>query len=142
MGMRAILKVMRNTVSMLSLTTAVLLLGACAEEPARWEPEVEQCATIVGRTTEMFGSIVITKVHLWDVDTVRNVQLRFDYPPDMGDVGTGLIVCTYDYDPRGAADRIVKAQAVYYKGRYLDESELYYVNTSPFRPRPEFKISP
>lgn len=126
----------------MSLAAVFGLVSACADEPSRWDAEVEQCATITGRTTRMFGSIIITKVRVWDGDGVRNVQLRFDYPSEMGDVGIGLIACTYAYDPAAPADRIVEARAVFYKGRYLDKSELYYVNTSPFRPRPEFKVKP
>lgn len=131
---------MRYLLTIAPLVAVFGLLSACADESLPWEAEVEQCATITGRTTQMFGNIVITKVHMWDGDGVRNVQLRFDYPPEMGDVGKGLIACSYDYDPAAPADRVVKAKAVHYKGRYLDESELYYVNTSPFRPRPDFKV--
>ena len=133
---------MRYILTLATLATALAVLSACADEPAPWEAEVEHCGTVTGRTTEMFGKIVVTKVHMWDGDGVRHVQLRFDYPPEMGDVGKGLIVCSYDYDPASPADRVVTATAVHYKGRYLAESELYYVNTSPFRPRPEFKVKP
>lgn len=120
------------------------MIAACAEEPRQWPREIEHCATTAGRATESYGDITIIGVRHWVLEDVRSVQLRFSYPPENPDFKVGVILCAYDFglDVRADPDRIVKAKSVYFKGRYLSEGELEFLNTSLFRPRPEFKIEP
>ncbi len=122
---------------------AGLGLAACGGEDARFEPEVHHCAAVAGLASEDFGEITVTRVNSWMLEDVRSVQLNFDYAPG-GALKSGYIVCAYDFNLSLRADpeRVPKAKSVYYKGRYFSAGELSYVNTSPFRPAPEFKISP
>ena len=101
--------------------------------------------TRIWRATQIYGSITIIGVRTWDLENIRRVQLKFEYPPpEHRAFRTGYIVCAYDFDfaARADLDRVPMAKAVYYKGRYLSENELDYLNRSLFRPHPEFKITP
>ena len=122
----------------------VLALASCDASPPAIEPEVEHCAITAGRATQTYGEITIVRMRYWTLEDVRGVQLRFEYPPDYEEFRFGNILCTYAFplDIRSDPKRIVKAQSVYFKGRYLSESELHFLNTSPFRPQPKFKLSP
>jgi len=130
----------------LALTLMVLLLAlaSCGSEPAQMEPEVEHCAITAGRATQTYGDITIVRMHHWTLENVRGVQLRFEYPPEYEEFRFGNIQCTYEFSlaTRSNPDRIVYAQSVYFKGRYLSENELRFLNTSPFRPQPKFKLTP
>jgi len=127
-----------------SMVLAVLVLASCGQEPPLIEPEVEHCAITAGRATQTYGDITIVRMHHWTLENVRGVQLRFEYPPDYTEFRFGNIMCTYAFtlDIRVDPNRIVKAQSVYFKGRYLSENELHFLNTSPFRPQPKFKLTP
>lgn len=122
----------------------MFVLASCGQEPPTIEPEVEHCAITAGRATQTYGDITIVRMHHWTLENVRGVQLRFEYPPDYTEFRFGNIMCTYAFtlDIRADPNRIVKAESVYFKGRYLSENELNFLNTSPFRPKPVFKISP
>ena len=129
---------------LVTLTALVGLgLAACEGDKARFEPEVLHCATVAGLATNSYGDIIVTRAHHWVLDNVRSVQLNFDYPPD-AEFKRGNIVCMYDFDLSIRADpeRVVKAKNVYFKGRYFSVGELKFVNTSMFRPTPEFKVIP
>lgn len=130
--------------SSIGMVLAMFVLTSCAQDPPKIEPEVEHCAITAGRATQTYGDITIVRMHHWTLENVRGVQLRFEYPPDYSEFRFGNIMCTYPFtlDIRADPNRIVKAQSVYFKGRYLSESELNFLNTSPFRPKPKFKISP
>lgn len=121
-----------------------MVLAACSKEPQQREPEVEHCATLAGIATESYGQITIVRVRYNDLENVRSVQLRFEYPPEYTEFKVGNIACGYAFDLRTRADknRIINAQSVYFRGRALSASELNYLNTSPFRPRPKFKVIP
>jgi len=122
---------------------AVFVLTSCGQEPPSIEPEVEHCAITAGRATQTYGDITVVRMHHWTLENVRGVQLRFEYPPDYQDFRFGNITCTYTFtlDIRADHRRVVNAQSVYFKGRYLSENELRFLNTSPFRPQPKFKIT-
>lgn len=124
------------------LCLCVGLVG-CTDEAPRPEPEVAHCATIVGRATQVYGEITIIGVQTADVGDVRTVQLRFAYPPENTEFSVGNITCSYAFslDTRANPKRIVTAASVYFKGRALSENELYYLNTSPFRALPKFKLN-
>lgn len=122
---------------------AVFVLTSCDQEPPFNEPEVEHCAITAGRATQTYGDVTIVRIHHWTLENVRGVQLRFEYPPDYRNFRFGNIMCTYAFtlDVRSDPNRVVYAQSVYFKGRYLSENELRFLNTSPFRPQPKFKIT-
>ncbi|OEJ67998.1 hypothetical protein BEN30_06915 [Magnetovibrio blakemorei] len=120
------------------------MLVGCTDEAPRLEPEVAHCAIIVGRATQVYGEITIIGVQTADVGDVRTVHLRFAYPSDSTEFSVGNITCSYAFslDSRVNPKRVVKAASVYFKGRALSENELHYLNTSPFRALPKFKINP
>ena len=120
--------------------TAIALAGCGGKSVP--DPEVEHCAIIAGRATQVYGAITIVRVHDWVLGDVKGVQMRFAYPPEYSDFRFGNITCTYDYavETRRNPERVIRVQSVYFRGRYLSESELKFLNTSPFRPQPEFKL--
>ncbi|MFC1672812.1 hypothetical protein ACFL12_01555 [Pseudomonadota bacterium] len=124
----------------ISSALALFVLAACGEEPSRWSPEIEHCAVIAGRATEELNTITVVKVKVQDLVDTRTVQLRFEYPAGGEGAPVGNIICVYDVKMRTEGARAVKAQAVHFKGRYLSENELNFLNSSPFRALPEFKI--
>lgn len=126
----------------LSSALALSALVACGEEPRRWSPEVEHCAVIAGRATEELNTITVVKVKVQDLVETRTVQLRFEYPSSDENTPVGNIICVYGAKAGAGSARAVKAQAVHFKGRYLSENELNFLNSSPFRALPEFKIKP
>ena len=127
-----------------AVVLAAVVLSSCEQQPPSIEPEVEHCAITAGRATQTYGDITIVREHHWTLENVRGVQLRFEYPPDYEEFRFGNIQCTYEFSLATRADphRVVYAQSVYFKGRYLSENELRFLNTSPFRPQPIFKVIP
>lgn len=134
---------MVNKTSLWLAMCAFSLMG-CGKEPSNMEPEVLHCASVAGLATDTYGDITVVRVRHWVLENTRSVQLNFEYPPDVEEFKTGHIVCTYDFplSVRSDPDRTLNAKTVYFKGRHFSESELNYVNTSMFRPRPNFKVIP
>lgn len=131
---------MAYKLSVLAVLSAVLLI-ACEGDTQSIEPEVDHCATVAGRATQIYGKITVIDTRHWEMENIRRVQLRFEYPPGHETFQTGYIICAYDFglDRRADPDRIPMAKAVYFKGRYLSENELEFLNKSLFRPHPKFK---
>ena len=130
--------------SMLAVTVAT---ASCDKPPAPpLGPEADHCARAVERLIkpEVYegGAPLVTDVQAWTVEDVRNVRVRYDYPPNPEELEKGTIMCTYGfpYEVRNDRARIVKAQSVYFRGRYLSETELLLLNAALRGLKPDYKI--
>lgn len=130
---------------------SVLAIGvatASCDQPAPppLGPEADHCARAVERLirpeVDEGGVPLITDVQAWTVEDIRNVRVRYDYPPNPEGLERGTIMCTYafPYEVRNDPKRFVKAQSVYFRGRNLAETELLLLNAALRGLKPDYKI--
>ena len=132
----------------LSALAAILVLASCGDPQSAppLGPEEDHCARDVERLIkpEVFegGAPLITHVSAATNEDIRNVRVRYDYPPNPEELEKGTILCTYafPYEARNDQARIVKAQSVYFRGRYLSETELLLLNAALRGLKPDYKV--
>ncbi len=138
--------VQKQTIWGMLCVVTTMLLAACDGDGPNSGPSLEakNCATIAGRATDKFSDLVIISLNQWEIKDARGVQLRFEYPSDEepGETAIGYITCTYPLTlaMRANLDRIIMVKSVMFKGRYLSKREIKFLNDSPFRPHPKFKL--
>ncbi|MCW8915801.1 MAG: hypothetical protein OQK24_08100 [Magnetovibrio sp.] len=138
--------VQKQTIWGMLCVVTTLFLIACDNNTSASSPSLEakNCATIAGRATDKFSDLVVIDAKQWDAQDIRGVQLRFEYPSndEPGETAVGFITCTYplSLEMRTKSDRVIMVKTVMFKGRYLSEREIRFLNDSPFRPHPKFKL--
>lgn len=123
-----------NSFKMLLLLSLLApVLEACGEGgdvPA--DPEEAHCRKVAAKLAQAAGTIRILDSRAWTLDDVRNVRVRFEYPPETPDMTVGSIMCTYDFsiETRSDARRKPVAASVFFRGRTLSTNELLLLNTA------------
>lgn len=138
----------RTPVLTASALVGVLTLAACGEDapPPVFDPEQDHCARAVDRLmrtdVKIDGHPVILDAQAWTQEDVRNVRVRFEYPPNPEELERGTALCTYDfaYEVRNDPKRNPRATAIYFRGRYLSETELLLLNAGLRGLKPDYRI--
>lgn len=117
--------------------TLLGVLGGCAEEgQAPVDPEIDHCVRAAQRLVSQYlddetAVAVIVETQAWTVeDEMRNVRVRFEYPPNAEDLTFGSVVCVYGYslEVRNDPDRKVISKTITFRGRNLPPAELLLLN--------------
>lgn len=128
-----------NLAALVVAVGAVGFVSACGEVPKKDpDPEIAHCKEVLEKLTKNFTDIALVKSRGWDVETIKNVSLTFDYViPALGTATPeeslrGLMLCRYEYsiETRTTKGREVKAIAVRFRGTPLSSGELILLNTS------------
>lgn len=130
----------------LSVLCGAVATASCDQPVPTLGPEADHCSRAVHRLikgeVEQGGVPVVTDVQAWTVDDTRNVRVRFDYPANAENLEAGTIMCAYayPYEVQKDPERFVKAQSIYFRGRYLSETELLLLNAGLRGLNPDYKI--
>lgn len=121
---------------MCGLALAGVLVGCAEEGRAPLDPEVDHCTRATERLVSQYlddetAAAVIVETQAWTVeDEMRNVRVRFEYPPNAEDLTFGSVVCAYGYslEVRNDPGRKVISKAITFRGRKLPSAELLLLN--------------
>ena len=123
----------------MGLLASLVLVSACGEVPKKPpDPEAEHCLAALDKLSKDFTDVGLVKLRGWDVESIKNISLTFDYTVPAKGTATpeesfrGLMVCRYEYsiETRTTKGREAKAIALRFRGRQLSLNELLLLNTS------------
>lgn len=127
-----------------SIAIGSLFVAASCDKPPpiSADPETAHCERAAQRLVRDVGKILIVESQAWSIDGMRNVRVRFQYPPNPDNLNMGNILCTYDYslDVRSDKSRLPQLKSVYFQARYLSENELLLLNMGLRGTQPEYKV--